>query len=280
MTDTLPGRLAVSSGRSMPVDPPYDRDAYIADLLNPDKGYVLIKNYFSDTEIDHYRNECEKFLRTGPVCVSRINTDWIPDYVQPRSHDKVGRTYRIYQYLHNDHSELTAAFFEKALSIRNTLEQTWLDDPHYRSEKETLQNYVIVTKYITDTGYLPPHRDYYGPAPFPLLQSLVLLSRMPNDYTGGDFRLRTKKGTSLSLANDIGATKGDLLVFDKSLEHTVELTQAGTSTNLGRWSVLVGARAIRDSRLRGISKRFLYSHPFYPYTRPIAKALRVLGVPI
>jgi hypothetical protein len=264
----------------MPVDHAQNRDRYIADLLNPDKGYVLIRKYFSDEEIDRYRNECENFLETGPVCVSRINTDWIPDYVHPRSHDKVGRTYRIYQYFHNDHSEPTTAFFDKALSIRNTIEQTWLDDPRYRLEKETLQNYIIVTKYITDTGHLPPHRDYYGPAPFPLLQSLVLLSRMPDDYTGGDFRLRTKNGTSLSLANDIGATKGDLLVFDKSLEHTVELTQAGTSTNLGRWSVLVGARAIKDNRVRGVSKRLLYSYPFYPYTRPLAKALRLLGVPI
>ena len=264
----------------MPVNYAQNSDAYIADLLNPDKGYVLIQNYFSDAEIDQYRTECENFLHTGPVVVSRINTDWIPDYVHPRSHDKVGRTYRIYQYLHNTHSAPTTAFFEKALSIRNTIEETWLDDPHYRSEKETLQDYIIVTKYITDTGHLPPHRDYYGPAPFPLLQSLVLLSRMPDDYTGGDFRLRTKNGISLSLANDIGATKGDLLVFDKSLEHTVELTQAGTTTNLGRWSELVGARAIRDSRLRGVSKRLLYSHPFYPYTRPLAKALRLLGVPI
>ena len=264
----------------MPVNYVQNSEAYIADILNPDKGYVLIQNYFSDAEIDQYRTECENFLHTGPVVVSRINTDWIPDYVHPRSHDKVGRTYRIYQYLHNTHSAPTTAFFEKALSIRNTIEETWLDDPHYRSEKETLQDYIIVTKYITDTGHLPPHRDYYGPAPFPLLQSLVLLSRMPDDYTGGDFRLRTKNGISLSLANDIGATKGDLLVFDKSLEHTVELTQAGTTTNLGRWSVLVGARAIRDSRLRGVSKRLLYSHPFYPYTRPLAKALRLLGVPI
>ena len=257
-----------------------DRDAYIADLLDPTKGYVLIKSYFSESEIDNYRNECQTFLSTGPVCVERINTDWVPDYVHPRSHDKVGRTYRIYQYLHNKHSEPTTAFFQKALGVRNDIEQTWLDDTRYRAEKETLQDYIIVTKYITDTGYLPPHRDYYGPAPFPLLQSLVLLSRMPEDYTGGDFLLRTKAGQTLSLANDIGATKGDLLVFDKTLEHSVELTEAGTSTNLGRWSVLVGARAIRDSRTRGLSKRFLYSYPFYPYTRPIAKVLRLLGVPI
>ena len=39
------------SGLSMPVNYTQNSDAYIADLLNPDKGYVLIKNYFSDSII-------------------------------------------------------------------------------------------------------------------------------------------------------------------------------------------------------------------------------------
>lgn len=78
----------------------------------------------------------------------------------------------------------------------------------------------------------------------------------------------------------IGATKGDLLVFDKTLEDGVELVGPGTSTAQGRWSVLIGARAIRDSRTRGFAKRLLYSHPLYPYTWPIAKVLRLVGVPV
>ena len=99
----------------MPVNYAQNSDAYIADLLNPDKGYVLIQNYFSDAEIDQYRTECENFLHTGPVVVSRINTDWIPDYVHPRSHDKVGRTYRIYQYLHNTIAHQRPHFSRKHL---------------------------------------------------------------------------------------------------------------------------------------------------------------------
>ena len=264
----------------MPTYSLINRASYVAELLNPTKGYVLLKDYFSEAEIDRYRSECQSFLRTGPVCVSRINTDSVRDYVHPRSHDKVGRTYRIYQYLHNEHSERTTEFLNKALGLRDDIEQAWMDDPQYREEKQKLQNYIIVTKYITDTGRLPVHRDYDGPAPFPLLQCLVLLSRTPQDYTGGDFLLRTRSGMTLSLADDIGATKGDLLVFDKTLEHSVKLVGPGTSTTQGRWSVLVGARAIRDSRSRGFAKRLLYSHPFYPHTWPIAKALRLMGVPV
>jgi len=264
----------------MPTYSLIDRASYVAELLNPTKGYVLLKDYFSEAEIDGYRNECQSFLRTGPVCVSRINTDLVRDYVHPRSHDKVGRTYRIYQYLHNEHSERTTEFFNKALGLRDDIEQAWMDNPQYREEKQKLQNYIIVTKYITDTGHLPAHRDYDGPAPFPLLQCLVLLSRIPQDYTGGDFLLHTRSGMTLSLANDIGATKGDLLVFDKTLEHSVELVGPGSSTAQGRWSVLIGARAIRDSRARSFAKRLLYSHPLYPYTWPIAKALRLVGLPV
>ena len=257
-----------------------DHESLVADLLNPAKGYVIIKGYFSEVEIDTYRNECQQFLNAGPVCFSRINTPSVPDYVHPRSHDKVGRTYRIYQYPHNKQSNSTAAFFRKALSLRNDLEQTWVHDPIYRVEKETLQDYVVVTKYISETGLLPRHRDYVGPAPFPLLQSLVLLSKRPDDYTGGDFYLYTKEGVSLSLADDIGATKGDLVVFDKSLEHSVELTRPGTETAISRWSVIVGARAKMDSRAKGLTKRWLYGRPFYPYTKPIAKALRLMGLSI
>ena len=68
MTGSSPRPSSNLSGLSMPVNYTQNSDAYIADLLNPDKGYVLIKNYFSDAEIDQYRTECERFLHTGPVC--------------------------------------------------------------------------------------------------------------------------------------------------------------------------------------------------------------------
>src|SRR5262249_39159632 len=151
-------------------------------------------------------------------------------------------------------------------------------DPRYRAERERLQDYIIVTKYVADTGMLPRHHDYEGPAPFPLLQSLVLLSDSPTDYTGGDFLLYTKSGRRLSLANDIGARKGDLRLFDKSLAHSVEVTRAGTQTQLGRWSVLIGARAARDNRAAAGLKSLLYSPPLYPFSSPAIRVMQLLRV--
>ena len=87
----------------MPARAPLDR-SHVADLLDPAKGYVLVKRHFADDEIDRYREECRAFLEGGSVCHTRVNGDAVEDYVHPRSHDRETRTYRIYQYLHNRHT--------------------------------------------------------------------------------------------------------------------------------------------------------------------------------
>ncbi len=255
-------------------------EQFVADLLDPAKGYVVVKGYFTYAEIDAYRNECEAFLRIGPVRHTRINTDSVRDYVHPRSHDEVERTVRIYQYLHNPHSASTTAFLEKAFALRNRLEQTWMGDPIYRAEKLRNQDYMIVTKYLPNTGCLPRHPDYTGPAPFPMLQSVLLLSSCPEDYTGGDFTLHTRSGATLRIAADLGVQKGDLFLFDKSLDHSVDVTRPGTKTDRGRWSVLVGARAPRESAMRAFVKHALYSEPQYPCSERIAKVLRAMKIPV
>jgi hypothetical protein len=54
--------------------------------------------------------------------------------------------------------------FDRAIAIRNELENGWLDDPVHRSEKETLFDYVIVTQYYGNKGMLTKQQDYGGPA--------------------------------------------------------------------------------------------------------------------
>ena len=39
-----------------------------------------------------------------------------------------------------------------------------------KSRGHLYQDYIIVTQYIENAGKLPIHRDYIGPAPFPLIQ--------------------------------------------------------------------------------------------------------------
>jgi hypothetical protein len=237
----------------------------ISDLLNPEKGYIHLRGFFSREEVDHYREECVRFLTSGPQYEIRVNTSSMRDYVHPRSHDAISRTFRIYQYLHNRHSPETTQFFKKAFALRNELESSWLQDPAYRQERDRLQDYIIVTYYVENTGMLPKHQDYEGDSPHPLLQSLVLLSEPHEDFEGGDFVLYTKSGKTVSLENDVKVEMGDLFLFDKSLFHHVETTKQGHGRNRGRWSVLIGARAVRDSWMEAFKKRLRYG----PLLRPV-----------
>lgn len=236
----------------------------IADLINPEKGYICLRGFFTREEVDHYREECVRFLTSGPQYEIRINTNSMPDYVHPRSHDNVSRTFRIYQFLHNRHSPETTRFFEKGLAIRNELESSWMMDAAYRQERGRMQDYIIVTKYVENTGMLPKHQDYSGDSPHPLLQSLVLLSEPREDFEGGDFILYTKSGKTVSLEKDMHAGMGDLFLFDKSLFHHVEKTKRGHGSNRGRWSVLIGARAARDTWMQAFKKKLRYGPMLYP----------------
>lgn len=258
-------------------NPAYDESALRDEILDPDKGFVVLRSVFTPEEVDAYREECNKFLETGARRHTRVTCRNLPDYVHPRSHDKTARTYRIYQFLHNQHSPATQSFLDKGFALRNRIEQTWMNDPRYKAERERLMEYIIVTKYVANTGMLKRHKDYEGDCPFPLLQSMVLLSRDPEDFTKGDFLLYTKSGRVLSLARDIALKKGDLLMFDKSLDHEVETTGPGTETDIGRWTVLIGARAKPDKGMSRLLKSTLYREPLYPYSEPVIGVLRRLG---
>jgi predicted 2-oxoglutarate/Fe(II)-dependent dioxygenase YbiX len=160
-----------------------------------------------------------------------------------------------------------------------------MKDAAYRHERARMQDYIIVTYYVENTGMLPKHQDYSGNSPYPLLQSLVLLSEPSKDFEGGDFVLYTKSGKTLSLARDIQAGMGDLFLFDKSLFHHVETTKRGHGSNRGRWSVLIGARAARDTWMQAAKKKLRYGPMLYPvrnlYNRGLSQsqnaALRPTG---
>jgi hypothetical protein len=205
-------------------------------LLDPNNGFYILKGFYSESEADAYRKECARFLGQGKIIYQRINTDYMADYVHPRSHDQELRTERIYQYFHNHTDDAVGRFLTRAVDLRNQIEEAWLADPIYREEKETLQSYVIATHYLPDTGMLHKHRDYSGPAPYPLVQFWVLLSHPEIDYKRGNLVVYSKSGRRYRVEGDLGAKKGDVLIFDKSLFHEVEVNEpSGIST--GRWTV-------------------------------------------
>jgi hypothetical protein len=234
------------------------------DLLDEAKGYFVIPGLFSAEEVNAYRERCDGFMRHGRRIQARIITDTISDYVHLRSHDAFERTARIYQHFHNHRHDETGKLFARAVGIRDEIEKIWLDHPVYRSEKETLFDYVIVTQYLGDKGMLKKHRDYEGPAPFPLIQFWTVLSEPGKDYEGGNLVLYSKNGASRRVEADLGLRKGDALVFDKTLPHEVELTRTPGDGALGRWTVLIGARAHRDSAWQALRKRCLFGPPLRP----------------
>ena len=247
------------------------------DLLDPARGFFVIHNLFSKEEISRYRQTCEQFMGRAKRIQERIITNSIEDYVHPRSHDQLERTARIYQYFHNHKTDFAGELFSRAIAIRDAIEAGWLFDPIYRSEKETLVDYVIVTQYFGNKGMLTKHQDYSGPAPYPLIQFWVALSEPGVDYEGGNLVLYSKDGTSRRVEGDLGLKRGDALVFDKTLPHEVELTRIPQRADaLGRWTVLIGARAPRDSAWEAAKKRVLYGPPLYPLMALGARTLKLL----
>jgi hypothetical protein len=229
-----------------------------SDLISDDKGFYLVRDFYTQTEVDSYLQHCQNFLKTGPKIHARINTDKIFDYVHPRSHDHVDRTYRIYQYFHNHKIDIIATFLKKAITLRDKIEDIWTTDPVYLSEKNSLQDYAIVTCYNETEGLLPKHRDYSGPAKLPLIQFWVLLSTPEQDYKNGNLVLYTRTGKNYRVEADFGLKPGDAIIFDKTLEHEVEKTDKAPTGAIGRWTVLIGARAERDSALQSCYKRMRY----------------------
>jgi hypothetical protein len=248
-------------------------------LVDPDRGYFLVRGLYAAEELGAYRAECESFMRRAPRFHMRLNADWMFDYVHPYSLDVVERNHRLYQYLHNPHSPTASSIFERALALRNRIEEAWTADPAYRRERERQQDYVIVTRYLPGRGELPRHRDYRGPATFPLIQSLALLSRPREDFAGGELVLFGKAGRPVRLIEDLGAEVGDLLLFDKALEHEVQTTLPGR-TDVSRWSVNVGARSPRDGYGKYVKMRLFYNAAVFPVWTSLVRGVRVaLGRP-
>lgn len=254
--------------------PQHDLDEIRADLLAEDRGFYILRDFYTPAEIDAYRSWCEKFLQTGPVIQTRINSDRMPDYIHHRSHDRAERTQRIYQYFHNHTSDEVGEFLRRARELRDEIERAWIDDPVYRLEKELLQDYMIVTRYAPETGMLPRHRDYEGPAPRPLIQFWVLLSEPERDYRDGNLVLHTRDGRRYRVESELGVRKGDALIFDKSLEHEVEMTGAASGEALGRWTLLIGARAKRDRYPKVVLKRIAFHPWMFPATRTVLDLMR------
>lgn len=243
-------------------------------LLDKDLGFHVMRNFFSEDEAKWLRGDCQNLLNNGRVLHTRINTDTIEDYVHPRSHDGSERTYRMYRYFHNHREDEVGRLLGRATKLRSEIEEVWCEDPVYKEEHDRLQDYVIVTSYKQNSGMLPIHRDYNGPAKLPLIQFWVLLSQPEVDYANGNLIVYSDSGKEFHAERDLKLNLGDAVVFDKSLEHKVEVCEPTTEEGVGRWTILIGARAERDQPWQAVTKKFMFSPSVFPITKA---AKRMIG---
>jgi hypothetical protein len=219
-------------------------------LRDPRRGYVALRGLASDSDVAAYLAGCEHRLAAGPVVHARITAPRVPDYVHPRSLSAQGQTIRVYQFLGNNRGTLVGDFLERALGIRDELEAPWMEsDAGYRSELERRMDYTNAT-FFDGAATLPRHRDYNGDLPFPMLQVWTPLTEPGGDYTRGNLILHPRRGPPVRVEDEIGVKPGDLLVFDRSLDHEVEAPGPGTGADRGRWTTLIGARAVPVPRWR------------------------------
>ena len=123
---------------------------------------------------------------------------------------------------------------------------------------------------------MPLHRDYSGPSPFPLIQFWVALSDPEIDYKQGNLILVSKDGTKRLVESELQIKLGDALIFDKSLEHGVEITKPGKERAWGRWTILIGARAEIQNPIQSIIERVLYSNSIFKITQASNSKIRRL----
>jgi len=222
-------------------------DSIRSEILN--KGYYVYNNFASSDDCILLREVISKNIDNSPKYNVRINSNTIPDYTHERSHDEISRTTRYYSFYHNvsKWTDIEKKVLYKGIDIRDQIESVWIDkDEEYKKIISSIHDYNIFTKYNESTGMLPQHRDWPNKLRYPLLQFNLILSQEQIDFNAGEFIFEDYNQKNIKVHKDLKMKIGDALLFDKYLLHSVDLTKKGI-TDIGRWSVLIGARAHKVS---------------------------------
>lgn len=232
-------------------------------------GFTVLRNILSKESVEQYRQECEQQFRSAPRREGKVyEPGKTPDYVQPwmiHTGKHQVASYRLYQFYHNPHSANTQNIIATIVAIRDRLEKNWPDVQAY-NQKNNLVDYNIVAKYAAKSGFQTRHADAESSLTCPALQCEILLTEPEQDYKGGDLILHLFDGRVVRLNEDVHAHVGDLILFDKRVEHEVTETFPVEHESPGRWMALIGAKTFprqKRSRLQNIrtkASRFLFLH--------------------
>lgn len=246
-------------------------------LADREVGHVVIRGAVELGLVERYRAECEAFLANGPVLHRRITRADMFDYVHPRHIGADGKparvaepsTFRIYQFPWNA-TPVSRPVFDALLGVRDAIEQCWLEDPVYGGEMKEVVDYVQPTRFVPGRGGLPRHKDYAGPPTYPFLQVFMFLSQPGRDFDGGELTLFTRDGGRVRLIEDLGLQPGDIVLFDRDIEHEVQPTKAGADGDVGRWSVVVS----RDRPAGSYWDRYRYADWYLHRVQPWVDRVR------
>ena len=240
-------------------------DSIRSEILN--KGYYVYNNFASSSDCILLREVISKKIHKSREYHTRINSNTMPDYTHKRSHDEISRTTRYYSFYHNvsKWTDIEKKILNNGIEIRDQIESVWIDkDKEYKKIISSIHNYNIFTKYNASTGMLPPHRDWPNKLKYPLLQFNLILSQQQVDFNGGEFVFENYNQKNIKIHKDLKMKIGDALLFDKYLLHSVDLTEKGI-TDIGRWGVLIGARAHKTSYFQ--EKKILFKEKIKNFIR-------------
>lgn len=206
-------------------------------------GYTIIRNVLTKDAVEAYRQECAKEFDTAPRLEGKVYVAGVtPNYVQPwmiHGEKHIVASFRLYQFYHNPLAPNTKHIVDTIVGIRDTLEKRWPEIQEY-NRRNNLVDYNIVAKYAPTSGFQSIHKDAEGTLTHPALQCEILLTEPGVDYKDGDLLLHLFDGRTVS-TNEAQVHVGDLIVFDKRLDHEVTATLP-VEGGKGRWMALIGAK--------------------------------------
>jgi hypothetical protein len=254
-----------------------DFDAALKDLEKD--GYTVLRDVLTTQEVEEYRQECGRAFDTAPRLEGKVYIAGVtPDYVQPwmihAARHEVA-SYRLYQFYHNPLAPNTKRIVDTVIEIRDRLETRWPEIQDY-NKRNNLVDYNIVATYAPTSGYQSRHKDAEGALSHPALQCEILLTEPGVDYTDGDLLLHLFDGRTVS-TNEAQVHVGDLIVFDKRLDHEVTATLP-IKGGRGRWMALIGAKTFprkkrspyQDLRLKLSRSLFLNAPALHAFIKSLS----------
>lgn len=200
------------------------------------EGYAVVKEFFTDYEITLYKkyilNEFKKREwyegKTFGPNFQNYCTSWLFKKLKFISA-------RLYIQEHSRPNFLAKRILdlkEDMIFIENIV-----NDKNKNNFEGDRIFFDIVSIYANKSPGYPPHRDH---EPGKLeLQAQHTLTIKNTDYEGGDLILH-KESKKIKSNEDLKLTNKDLLLFDKSIIHSVESLKPGF-TKIGRWMTLYNA---------------------------------------